>query len=391
MYKILYVNHVGHISGAERVLMNLLSRLDRKKFEPIVTAPADGTFLTEITTRGFKMYPINTPLLIRSKNPFRLIKYIPDFWKTTAQLKTIIKQEKIDLIHANSFTAMLYSNSAVKSTGKPIIWHMHDIITPRWFNRRFITYAGRGATKIVAVSNAVKSRLIELGVPAEKCITLYNGMDCSIPVTPDATSIAEIERIRKELQIPQDAIVISMFGQIAQWKGQAIFIQAAAKLVEQYPQLRFLIIGDIIHNREQKYKRDIEQLITQLHLSSPIIFTGFRRDVPNLMRMSDIIVHCSVMPDPLPTVILEAMVSKKPVIAARVGGVPEIVQDGLTGLLFTSQKTDELVNAMRQLVVSKELRQIMGNAGRNRVEQFFNINQNIEIVQTIYSQLLLSK
>ncbi|MCX7918583.1 MAG: glycosyltransferase family 4 protein [bacterium] len=388
MKRILYINHVGKISGAERVLLNLLSHLDRAKFEPVVIAPSDGTLLSEITKLGIKTYPIKIPLLVRSYNPIRLILYIPNFWKTTAQLKTMIQKEKIDLLHANSFTAMLYSGFAAKLMHRPIIWHMHDIVTPCWFNRQFIGFAGRLATRIIAVSNAVKTRLIELGVSRDKCTVIYNGMDC---LQAKQLSQEIIQKTKSKLNIPPDAIVISMFGQIAQWKGQHIFISAVKKLISrtQIP-VKFLIVGDIIQERERGYKQCLEQLVKQLDLQSVVIFTGYRTDISILMQMTDIIVHSSIMPDPLPTVLFEAMLYWKPVVASNVGGVPEIVVDNETGILVPPNDVEALATAIQTLLNCPELRKIFGEQGRNRLEQHFNIQQNVAAIETCYRQLLSS-
>ncbi|MDI6783886.1 MAG: glycosyltransferase family 4 protein, partial [bacterium] len=377
--------HVGHISGAERVLLNLLSQLDRIEYEPIVVAPADGTFLTELTRRGIKTYPIETPLLIRSMNPIQLMKYISKFWKITKYLKTIIINEKIELLHANSFTAMLYSSRAAKQTKCPIIWHMHDIVSPRWFNRLFIRFAGRRAAKVIAVSNAVKVRLLDLGVQSEKCLVIYNGMDCLQPGF--AKSAESIKKTKSELKIPTDAIVIGIFGQIAQWKGHHILIQAAPAIIQHYNKVYFIIVGDIINKLAGEYKQRIIDLINDLKLSNRIILTGFRTDIPELMQMVDIVVHSSIMPDPLPTVLLEAMLYRKPVVATKLGGVPEIVEDRHTGILVTPNNIDEMSNAIRTLLDTPELRISYGENGRNRVELHFNITQNISAVESVYKEL----
>lgn len=386
MYKILYINHVGFISGAERVLINLLSRIDRKKYEPIVAAPSKGTFLAEISKLNIKTYQIDTPLLTRPKSPIHLTKYIPKFWYVTRQLKRIIAEEKIDILHANSFIAMLYSCSAAKRTNRPIIWHMHDIVTPRWFNQQFMRFAGNRASRIIAVSNAVKARLIKLGVQPKKCMVIYNGMDCS--QNNQSVSEEQIRKMKSELNISSKAIVIGMFGQIAHWKGQHVLIRAASTIIQRNSQVYFIIVGDIINELANEYKQQIIDLIKDLEISNRIILTGFRTDIPILMQIVDIMVHSSVLPDPLPTVLLEAMVYQKPVIATRVGGVPEIVMDKQTGLLVAPDNIQEMEKAIQTLLDSVELRISFGENGRKRVEQYFNIVQNVATIESIYQELL---
>lgn len=382
--KILYVNHVGLISGAERVLQNLLTRLDRTEFEPIIAVPESGRLFTELTNQGMKVYPIQTPLLIRTNNPFKLFRYFFGLLKVTKSLKAIIIQENIRLIHANSFSAHLYSILAAKLTHKPLIWHMHDIITPRWFNKYFIWFAGKMADKIIAVSNAVRDSLINLGVSADKIQTVYNGMNCELPIP----SAADGHKIRNKFFIPNDTILITMVGAITPWKGQHILLQAVAKLATSTPSVYYLLVGDILLDSDKVYQQNLNNIVKQYQLESQVVFTGFRPDVLKIMAASDIIVHSSVKPDPLPTVILEAMTLKKPVVAARIGGVPEIVESGKTGILYAPGNIEELAAAIQQLINDINLRSTMGDAARNRVERLFNIIQNITNIESIYQQLL---
>jgi glycosyltransferase involved in cell wall biosynthesis len=382
--KILYVNHVGLISGAERVLQNLIARLNRAEFEPVIAIPESGKLFTELTNQGMKVYPIQTPLLIRTYNPVKLCRYIIDFYKVTKRLNVIIIQENISLLHANSFSAHLYSILAAKITKRPIIWHMHDIITPRWFNKPVVWFAGKMANKIVAVSNAVRDSLLKFGIAEDKIQTVYNGMDCEISV-PTAL---ERQQIRNEFAISDHTVVITMVGAITPWKGQHILLQTAVKLASSIPSVRYLLIGDILLDSDKVYQQNLLNIVKQNQLESQIVFTGFRSDVSKIMAASDIIVHSSVKPDPLPTVILEAMALKKPVIAARIGGVPEIIESGITGLLFIPENVTELATAVNQLVINQNMRERIGEAARKRIEQSFNIIQNIFQIESIYRQLV---
>jgi L-malate glycosyltransferase len=385
MYRILFVNHVGHISGAERVLQNLISHLDRTIYEPYFTIPTEGKLFEKLRNQGLTVFPLQTPLLIRSKNPVKLFQYIYYFWKTTKALKHLVENNKIDLIHANSFTAHLYCIVAAKLTHRPLIWHMHDIVTPRMISHLFVWLAGKMANKIIVVSNAVRDSLIGFGVSKDKIQTVYNGMNCELPIPSSDEKIL----IRNEFNIPNDTVLITMVGAITAWKGQDILLKAAAKIEVTKPLLHYLFVGDILLNSDIEYQQSLSAMVRQYQLESKVGFTGFRDDVSRIMTASDIIIHSSVnRADPLPTVILEAMLFEKPVIAVRVGGVPEIVEDGITGILYSMGNIDELVRAIKKLSENNELRKKMGFAGRKRVEKVFNINQNIENIQTIYAQLL---
>ena len=188
----------------------------------------------------------------------------------------------------------------------------------------------------------------------------------------------------------RDGCWIGMVGALAPWKGQHIFVQAAAEVVDRIPDVTFFLIGDVIYTTagHHDYRRELERLVHQLGLEGRVIFTGFRKDIARVMANLDIVAHCSVEPEPFGRVIIEAMACGKPVIAARGGGVDEIIVDGDDGLLVPPGDARLLAEAILRLAGDPDRRARLGEAARRRVEEKFRIHDQVRQIEQCYDRLL---
>lgn len=383
MLNLLIINHASRISGAERVLERMISLFDRTAINPIMVCPK-GDLAIRLHESGIRVITMPLAPLERTIHPLRLIKYLHNFIRVHRSLLRVFNTENIDLIHCNSFTATLYSMLAARKKGIPLLWHMHDILKYRRINRMFIKTAGRFSTKIICVSQAVMKNLTAFGVDRNRCEVIYN----SIP-NLSRRKIASFG-IRTELGIPTNAPLVAMIGQIGKWKGQEVFIDACSKLVNNcdLDAVRCIIVGDTISPAEHRYKERIIRNVKENNLSTKIFFTGFRTDVEAIISEADIIVHASILPDPLPTVIMEAMNSGKAVVATDVGGVPELVTHRKNGLIVPPADPDALSKAIALLIAHPELRDQMGKEGRTAANMKFNIRQNLVKLMNLYNDFL---
>jgi len=239
-----------------------------------------------------------------------------------------------------------------------------------------------GANKIICVSNAVKENLISFGVKKEKCRVVYNS------IYPPAEQQKRAKGdFHKEFGINIQTKVITMIGQIAEWKGQSILIEAVARLIKRYD-IKSFIVGDVISPSENHYKNTLYKITNDLNLNNHVIFTGFRTDIQTIINASDLIVHASVKPDPLPTVIIEAMNLGKPVVATHVGGVPELIQHNKTGLMVPPHNSEMLAEAISNLLDNPEKAESMGSNAKNVINKKFNPRVNLSKVLNIYYELL---
>ena len=381
MINVLFVSHTAQVSGAEKVLLNLLSYFDTNIVKPIVVCPENGTLVEDLRNQNVAVKLIPMPLLIRTFNPGKLLKYCLAFYRYARRFIREIRAAKADIVHCNSFTSTLYSILPAKLTKTPVIWHMHDILQDRLFNKIFIRVTALGADKIICVSDATKNALVKFGVRADKCDVIYNSIRNS------EARHNSLANFRQEIGATGNSKIISMIGQLAEWKGQDVFIDATTKLVRKFSNFKCVIVGDVISPSEERYKKNIFRMVDTLKLSNYIIFTGFRSDVQKIINDSDVIVHASIKPDPLPTAIIEAMNSGKAVVATNVGGVPELVTNYRTGLIVPPNDPVALANAIAKLIAAPEKAAEMGTLAKQVIQRRFNWRSNLRKILQLYNML----
>jgi glycosyltransferase involved in cell wall biosynthesis len=178
-----------------------------------------------------------------------------------------------------------------------------------------------------------------------------------------------------------------LVGRISPWKGQDVFLRAAAIVRRQFPQARFQVIGSALFG-EREYEQGLRAMAHSDGLESAVEFLGFRDDVPDLIARLDVLVHASTTGEPFGQVIIEGMAAAKPLVATRGGAVPEIVVDGTTGLLVPMNDAPKMAEAIATLLSDPDRARAMGLAGRERVAQRFTIARTAEGVQKVYDELL---
>ena len=279
-------------------------------------------------------------------------------------LRKLVKQKKTDLIYSNTL-AVLIGAFVAKSTGKKHIWHVHEIIEKPKILFNFLGWSlSHFCDKAIVVSTAVFNHW-KKKVPAEKLQLIYNGFDYTRLSHPSPA-------LRNELSIPENKIIIATVGRIHYWKGQNYFLEIAASLSKKYSHLEFLIVGDVFPGYEYLYT-ELNQLIESFGLQQSVHFLGFRKDILSLYPSFDIFLLPSLLPDPFPTVILEAMAAGIPVVATQQGGAVEMLQDGVTGILIPIGDPAKAANRMESLINDKEIRNRMGAMAKERVETEFSL------------------
>lgn len=384
-YRLLIVNHAVEIGGAEKVLLSLLDNLDPNLFEPSVASPDQGPLTAELESRDIRVfYGFPSPRLLKVRrmsvgaSRAAVLLYPFDMLTTILRLTWLIHRKRFDLVLTNSAKADIYGSLAGYIARRPVVWRLHDIVGPEAFSRLNITLfkiaASHFATRVLAVSEATRKAFIAQGLSEDKVRRVYNGVDLSSTTPKPDTSI------RKELGLNPSAPLAAMIGRLVHWKGPDTFIKAAAAVSREIPEARFLLVGDAIFG-EQSYVEELKNLAGDLGLGDKLVFTGFRSDIPEIMASADVIVHASILPDPLPTVLLEAMAQSKPVIGARAGGVPEIIEDGVSGIVFAPGNVSKLSDAMTQLLADREKAAGMGAEGFRRALRLFEVKKNTRLIE----------
>ena len=364
-YNILYMECRGDLSGGGQIsLWNLIKRLDRNKFEPVVVCPCRGSLTENLINLGIKIEIIPLPTL-RVPNPFL-------FFSTLNKLRKIVKKYKIDLIHSNASRPTVYGGIISKLLKIPLIWQARIIESEGLYDKFLAGFC----EKIIAVSDAVEKRFAWLR-KKDKIILIYNGVD-----TEEFNPQISPASIRREFKLATDAPIAGTIGNLISGKGQEYFIRAAAEVAKNITNVLFFIVGDG-EDREQ-----LEELADALGLREKVVFTGNRSDIPQLIAAIDIIVQPSVYPESFGRVIIEGMATGKPVIATNQGGVPEIIEDGISGILIPPKNSPLMAKAIIDLIINREKAGRIGLAARKKVKEKFSIEGNVKKTEGLYLQLL---
>jgi len=370
---VLYLHETSKISGAENSLINLVKNLDRKRFSPCFILPEDGPLVSEIKS-------LKIPVILI---PFPKIRYGLGVLKTIGQLRGFIKEKNISLVHSNSIRTHIYGSIAAKYTGIFSIWHQRNLITNEIIDLdRLFSFL---PDRIICNSAAIARRFQSRGHIPEKVRIVLNGVD-TVSFNPSIDGA----KIREEFAIQPNEIVVGIASRFNLQKGHETFLNAAAIILSCQTNLqnkiRFLIAGGAVFRSDKKREQYLQDVAKKLGISDRVIFTGFRKDMPQVYAAMDIFVLASDA-EPCGRVIFEAMASGKPLIATDSGGTPEIVQDGVSGYLFTFGDSQGLAEKILYFCNNPDLAKKMGQAGRKRVEDNFSIEKNVRQIEDIYIEL----
>lgn len=381
--KILFINLTARTSGAEFCLLRLMAGLEKKKFQPILLLPEPGPLSNQAETMGIET--IILPSLIKFGEPFRCWKIFKIF-RAVWLLKKIIREKKINVLHANAARAV-YAGGPAAWFGKiPLVTHVRDIEWSPFRSRFKSRYIGFFSTRIVPVSHAVARSILRVN-PAlsAKTEVIYDGFETGAIASTPRTDI------RREWRLAPETRLIGSVGIIHPSKGQDILIRAAARLKPKIPTIKLLLIGEVFHSDAQAYRDGLESLVKELGMGEDVIFTGFRHDVLSLIQGLDVFVHSAIIPDSLPGALIEAAALGKAIVAARVGGVGEIVEDEESALLVEPGDADSLAAAILSLLTDTKKADRLSRQARRRATSIFAIQSHLESVDRMYARILAGK
>ena len=357
---ILFTNPVGFTGGAELRLVSILDCLDRDKVEPVVVCGAGEQLPNLLKERGITHY-------VRTIRPRSILNYLGN----TLFLLKIIRRHHIRLIHGNAITSSIASAAAVKISGTPFIADIRDMIEYSLPKRILINFADI----ILVHSEAVKNWMLARGFPEGKLRLVYMGIwgwwfDKAQPV-PD---------------LKGDCPIIGFIGQIAEIKGVPILLRALQQVARQFPRFKAVLVGKDF-SRGGRYLEEMRTLAEELGIGDKVRFTGFVDNPQNWIAGFDIMVIPSLM-EPLGMVAAEALAQKKPVIVTRTGGLPEIVEDGVGGLVVEPGSVDELAGAIIKLLEDPGYAESLGEAGYHSAKKRFHINNMMRGMNGVYRDLI---
>jgi len=400
--KILYVeNGIGY-GGAVICLRHLVRNLDRQRFEPIVVTGRTGKQYREIASETKWKYIADHNINLRSaaerlrsaswirKVPGLkmlldqilgrlddLINFLPFF----TRLLIFAISLRPGIIHANNEPLCNRASLLVaKLLRIPSICHVRGTPEGSRMMKWFYCLPGH----FIPVSNWISAGVQKLGVPAEKCTVIYDGINLS-----DMDVSADGRSFRLAHKVPEGAFAVGLVGLLIPWKGQQMFIDAAHILKDEIPNLRMLIIGGTPADC-LGFERELRDRVCRECLEQTVIFTGHQDHLALVYNGLDVVVSASVVPEPLGIVALECMAMARPLVAPRHGGAVEVTEHRRTALLFEPGNAKSLAECIGELYRTPELRQELGRAGREKALANFSVSECIRRTQEVY-QMVLSR
>jgi len=370
--RILFLDQSGKPGGAELCLIDIAKPYSDRA---LVGLFADGTFKDLLQQNHIPVEVLATQA-IQVRKESSLVEGL----KSLAQLaplitKVVKKAREYDLIYANTQKALVVGALASFFSRRPLVYHLHDILSTEHFSqtnlRIAINLANRFASLVIANSQASKTAFVQAGGRANLIEVVYNGFDLKNYQNDES----DINKLQQQLGL-EGKFVVGHFSRLAPWKGQHILIDALAKCPQE---VTAILVGDALFG-EQDYVQKLHQQVAELGLENRVKFLGFRSDIPQLMAACDLVAHTSTSPEPFGRVIVEAMLCGKPVVAAKAGGVMELVEHGLNGFLVTPGEPEELAQVIITCLQETEITATIANNARTTASRRFDvaiINQQI--------------
>jgi len=379
------------LGGGEIALLNLVRHLDRDQVTPMVLLFSEGPLAEKLhgvcdvlvqplspTIRTAKKDTLGFATLLRVRDLALACAY-------TIRLAKFIRRSDIDLVHTNSLKADIIAGIAGRLAGCPVVWHIRDRID-RDYLPPAVVAGFRFLSAIIpqfVIANSLAT-LATLQLPSSRPSTrIFSGIEM-----PKGTAVVRdgAHQTKDAAASHQKSPVIGLIGRICEWKGQHVFLDAAARVHPRFPGARFRIIGAPLFG-EQKYERQIHAQCSSLGLEDVVEFAGFRSDITNVIAGLDIVVHASVTGEPFGQVIVEGMAASKPVVATNGGGVPEIVVHNETGLLVEMGDAAGMADAICALLTDPATAKQMGVRGLERVQKHFTIERAARAVESVYRSM----
>ena len=351
MIKVAHITLGLEIGGQERLLVEMARHADRARFEwTVIVLGPRGPLADALEAERVRVVPLDVPTGLR-----------PGLWRRLARM---FRAEHFDVVHTHDDRPLIYGMPAAWWAGVPhrIHTHHHGRLSSITGRQRFlIRQSAKFAQAFVCVSDDSARFMIEQGIAAEHVRTIHNGIDLS----------------RFGYQGPADDGVVVTVARLSPEKDVANLVRAAARVVAQFPNARFEVAGD------GPCRGELELLARDLRVADKILFHGEVRDIPSLLAKARLFVLPS-QTEGISLTLLEAQARGLPVVATAVGGTPEVVLDGQTGLLTPPRDPNALAHAIQTLLADALRGRQMGLAGRQRVENGFDIKTMTRQYEALY-------
>ena len=385
--RILYIefNRDGTIGGSYFSLLYLIQGLDKKNFEPWVVFYKSHDLEKEFQNSSEKLFIFSNSFhkIIPSERtiPDKINRYLHYYFTQVIKNIIFLKKNQIKLVHLNNNLKTGHEwVIAAKILQIPVITHHRGYF--HHYSKIDRIISSRFLSSIICISKSIKNHLNAHEIRNKRIFVVHNGLDPKQFIPKQSK-----EYMMASLGLHPDDFRIGIIGNLRNWKGQDVVVQAVQKLIRKIPKLRCLLVGKSAPE-DLEYSKMIKRIIKNGGGNEEVVWAGYRRDIPDIINCLDIVIHASRNPEPFGRVALEAMALAKPIIATNAGGIKEIIDHEKSGLLIQPDDPEALASAIERFYLNPDLKKKYGVAGRKRLEDKFSLHQNVERTEAVYRELL---
>jgi hypothetical protein len=382
--KILFFDYSRFLGGAEQSLLSVAPLL-RCGIEPVLVVDRNAQWLQEIRQAGIKYRILNIGSRLSGLTQSRAILggANPGLWaefiRARREFDDILREERPDAICANTFKAAVFTGMYLGGFGMPLFWHVRDIVGGAagllWWASGFLK-----RPRLIAVSRAAAAQPA-LAWSGSAPRVAYNGIDCGL--WRHKSGETGIPEIRSSIGMEPGETMLAAFGQLAPWKGQEHALRALSVLKKRGVLCRLALVGEAVFS-DRSYPRKLKEMAEKLGVGENVKFCGWVKNPAPYMAAADIIVHTPVKPEPFGRVLVEAMCLGKPVVAFSTGAIPEIIENGRSGILC---KPQELASVLERLIYDPGRARSIGEAARQRAERNFSLAESAQNIERILTEI----
>lgn len=389
--KILYLNPIATLGGAEKLLLDI--------FEPLLMAQPNwqlglivggrGPLVEKARSLGVTVRILPLPPAVarlgdaggvKAGTVAQTVRLIARYVGAAVrlipylmQLRQAIRDFNPDIIHTNGFK-MHVLGLLGRSSGTAVVWHIHDYVSRRPMMRRLLRWCGGYCAAAVAISQSVRKDVEAVCGNGLKVYCIYNGVDLK-RYSPHGET-ADLDALSGLPASEPQTLRIGLIATLAAWKGHAVFLKAVARLPRELAWRAYVIGGPIYETNDSQCTLDeLRITASKLAISDRVGFTNFIEDPSAAIRALDVVIHASTAPEPFGLVIAEAMACGRPVVSSASGGSLELLTEGGDALTHPPGDDAALADRIIQLLRNPELRSKMGRAGRSKAERCFGRNR----------------
>jgi glycosyltransferase involved in cell wall biosynthesis len=365
MKNILVIHQSAELYGSDKTLLILVSKLDRQKFMPVVVLPSNGPLKEKLEEEGIKVVIAPVIKLYRQMfSPKNLLATIKGYRQAVKTLDALHNEHEFEIVYSNTL-AVLLGMLYAKKRKLSHVWHVHEIIVhPKIIADTFAYLLKKYATVVVSNSYATQKNLTmrQKGLEA-KCVVVHNGLE-------NEGDGAPVQNQKAAFGFKDTDVVLTLVGRISRFKGHKWLLNTYINNFKG-TDIKLLFAGSPVPNQEY-YQEELEVLIKQHNLAGSVVILPFTQNIKAVWAATDVAVTPSTEPEPFGLVALEAMLAKKPVIAANHGGLAEIVVNDSTGILVEPGNEQDLAKAIAKLTKDINLQTAMGQKGYERAKEAFS-------------------